>query len=91
VAQPQPQAPIQVRLITAHDCHLCDHARAVLARLRAETPLAIEEVPLASPEGQALAARHGILFPPGLFLGDEYVGFGRISERRLRAQLGRRT
>ena len=90
MAQPRPATPIQVRLVTAHDCHLCDHARAVLARLQAEVPLAIEEVPLTSPEGRDLAARHAILFPPGLFLGEEYLGFGRISERRLRAQLEKR-
>jgi hypothetical protein len=90
MAQPRSATPIRVRLVTAHDCHLCDHARSVLGRLQAELPLAIEEVPLASPEGRALAARHGILFPPGLLLDGDFVGFGRISERRLRAQLEKR-
>jgi hypothetical protein len=90
MAQLQSKVPIRAQLITAHDCHLCEHARAVLTRLQAGFPLTIKEVPLASPEGQALAARHAILFPPGLFLDDEYVGFGRVSERRLRAKLEKR-
>src|SRR5258708_6355300 len=55
VAQPQPDSSIQVRLVTAHNCHLCDHARSVLARLQAEIPLAIEVVSLESPQGQTLA------------------------------------
>ena len=28
---PQPATVLHMRLITAHDCHFCEHARAVLA------------------------------------------------------------
>ena len=87
MANALPEGTIRIRLVTAHDCHLCNHAHDVLARLRDDYPLVIDEVALESPEGRTLATRHGILFPPGLFVNDAFVGFGRVSERRLRAQL----
>jgi len=45
---------------------------------------------VASPEGQALAERGGILFPPGVFLDGAPFSYGRLSERRLRRELRRR-
>jgi glutaredoxin len=82
--------PPRVLLLSAPDCHFCAQAKAVLDRLRREYPLEVQEVSLASPEGQDLAARHGILFPPGLFLDGTFVGFGRVSERKLRRLLAQR-
>jgi glutaredoxin len=82
--------PPRVLLVSAPDCHFCAQAKAVLDRLRREYPLEVQEVSLASPEGQDLAARHSILFPPGLFLDGTFVGFGRVSERKLRRLLEQR-
>ena len=82
--------PPRVLLVSAPDCHFCAQAKAALDRLRREYALEVQEVSLASPEGQDLAARHGILFPPGLFLDGTFVGFGRASERKLRRLLEQR-
>jgi glutaredoxin len=87
---PRTAVPPPVLLVSAPDCHFCAQAKAVLDRLRREYPLEVQEVILASPEGQDLAARHGILFPPGLFLDGTFVGFGRVSERKLRRLLEQR-
>ena len=83
-------APARVLLVTAPDCHFCADAKALLARLGRTYPLEVREVDLSSPEGQETATRHGIMFPPGLLLDDEFVGFGRVSERKLRRVLERR-
>jgi hypothetical protein len=83
-------AAVNIVLITAPDCHFCTDGKAVLARLAAHYPLTVREIAWSSADGQALVARHGILFPPGLLIEDEFVGFGRVPERKLRRLLERR-
>ncbi len=78
---------IKVLLLTQEQCTFCTQAKAILERLAAEYPLAVTTLPLASPEGEALAVRNGILFPPGLFLDDEAFSYGRLSERKLRREV----
>lgn len=87
---PPDTTPVHLLLVASHDCHFCLDARMVLQRLGREYHLNIHEVQLSSPEGQGLAARHGIAFPPGLFLEDRFIGFGRVSERKLRRLLEQR-
>jgi len=62
----------------------------VLDRLADDYPLQITVQEVASPEGRALAADGGILFPPGVLLDGEPFSYGRLSERKLRRELDRR-
>lgn len=80
----------QVTLLTQSDCAHCDHAKDVLARVGNDYPLDMHEIGLETPEGQGLAAVHGVLFAPGIVLDGQAFGFGRVSERRLRRELARR-
>ena len=82
--------PALVLLVTAPDCHFCAQAKEILAALGRTYALEVREVAHSAPEGQALALRHGILFPPGLLLDNTFVGFGRVSERKLRRLLEQR-
>ena len=78
----------ELALLTAQDCHLCAHGREVLDDLAAEGLLSWREVSTTSPEGERLAA---IAPPmrPVLFSDDGRVlGYGRLSQRRLRRTLG---
>jgi hypothetical protein len=77
-------------LLTKAQCGYCDDAKAILERLQADYPLAIETVDLDSFEGGCLAVRGGILFPPGIFVDGEPFSYGRLSERKLRRALDRR-
>lgn len=79
-----------VTLLTQDHCPLCEHAKDVLARVSAEHRLTVEEVLLDTDEGRALATRHGLLFAPGVLLDGQPFGHGRLSERKLRRELGRR-
>lgn len=81
--------PTPVTLLTQADCTLCEHARAVLARVGRDHPLTVEEVDLASVVGRELAVRHGVLFAPGVLLADRPFSYGRLSEKKLRRALGR--
>lgn len=72
-------------LITAADCHLCGHARDVLAALS----VTAREIDVESPEAQALALRGvPLAFLPVLWDGERVLGYGRLSEGRLRRDLG---
>jgi glutaredoxin len=80
----------RVTLLVQDDCAMCEHAKQVLARVGADHPLEVREIDLATPEGQELALRHGVLFAPGVLLDGESFAHGRLSERRLRRALARR-
>lgn len=85
-----PGEPVDVLLLTQERCDQCDRAGEVLERLREEYPLRIRTVALDSPRGRELAAGGGILFAPGVFVDGESFSYGRLSERKLRRELGRR-
>lgn len=81
---------MEVLLLTRDHCAFCDQAKEILVRLAADYRLHVSTLDLHSPEGQDLALRGGILFPPGLFLEGEAFSYGRLSERKLRRELDRR-
>lgn len=74
-------------LLTKNDCHFCEQAKGVLARLQDEYELEVRELPLESDEGRELAERSGAPFPPVLFVDGEPFSYGRLSERKLRRAL----
>lgn len=76
-----------ITLLTKADCDLCDHAKAVLGRVHADTGVTVETVDLASDRGQALAEEAGVVFPPGVLIDGEAFSYGRLSERKLRRAL----
>ena len=71
--------------VTAEDCHLCEHGREVLDALGLER----REIVADSDESVILAA-HGIplSFLPVLTDGDRVIAYGRLSEKRLRKDMG---
>ena len=81
---------VTATLLTTPHCSLCDQAKEVLGRLESEGELEVEVVDLHSAEGEALAMRSGMAFPPGLLLDGEGFCYGRLSERKLRRELARR-
>ena len=78
---------LAVTLVTAGDCHLCDHAREVLGRLQGEIPIEVTEVGWDTEQGASLVTAGGVPFPPALYVGRSLVGYGRLSERALRRRL----
>ena len=70
-------------LLTAPDCHLCEHAKAVLGELGADW----REVDSESPEGRMLAASAPPLRPVLYGAEGHVIAYGRLSLKRLRKQL----
>ena len=81
---------MHVLILTQEHCGFCEQAKEILARLSSEYELSVTTLDLKLPEGQALAMRGGVLFPPGIFLDGEPFSYGRPSERKLRRELERR-
>src|SRR2546426_6850006 len=62
---------MNVLLLTQEHCGFCRQAKEILDRLSVEYGLAVSTLDLDSHEGQVLAERSGMLFPPGIFLDGE--------------------
>jgi len=77
----------EVVLLTKEDCHFCEQAKDVLARLRGEYDLRVREVALESDEGRSLALEAAAPFPPVVLLNGTTFSYGRLSERKLRKAL----
>lgn len=83
--------PVEITLLTQAHCTFCDLAKEVLDRVGQEYPLQVREVDLTSAEGQRLATTVGVLFAPGVLLDGAAFSSGRLSERKLRRALDRRS
>ena len=79
----------RLTLLTSADCELCEHAKAILDRLRGELDLDVETLDLHTEAGRAAAEPAGIVFPPGVLLDGQPFSQGRLSERKLRRALAR--
>jgi hypothetical protein len=87
--QEMTRTTVEVTVLTQPDCRFCELAAEILARVGQDHPLSVRQVDLDSPDGRDLAARHGVLFAPGILLDKRIFSYGRLSERRLRRHLTR--
>ncbi|WP_328690208.1 thioredoxin family protein [Streptomyces phaeochromogenes] len=78
---------IALTLLTQADCAWCDRAKQLLAETDADVE--VTEASLDTDEECELAARHRLLFAPGLFHDDRLIAYGRVSARALRRELNR--
>src|SRR5712691_2593243 len=81
---------MNVLLLTQEHCGFCLQAKEILDRLAVEYGFSVSTLDVSSPEGEALAVRSGLLFPPGIVLEGELFSYGRPSERKLRREIERR-
>jgi hypothetical protein len=80
-----PPTSHELLLVTGEDCHLCGHAHVVLTTLNVDA----REIDVGSPEAEQLAsAGIPLAFLPVLTDGKRVIAYGRLSERRLRKELG---
>jgi len=79
----------EITLLIQDDCALCEHAKNVLERVRADHPLTLTEIDLRGEQGAALALQAGVMFAPGVLIDGQPFSYGRLSERRLRKTLQR--
>ena len=78
-----------ITILTQTDCASCVQAKEVLSRLALEYPVQVREVGLDTEDGRELAARHGVVFAPGILIDGDLFSYGRLSEKKLRRHLSR--
>ena len=81
---------IAILLLTQEHCGFCEQAKDILDRLSHEYWLSVSTLDMGSHQGQELAMKGGLLFPPGVLIDGEPFSYGRLSERKLRHELDRR-
>lgn len=79
--------PIEVVLVEAAACHLCDDAATGLEEAATEYPLSVRRVDITSPEGRAVVRAHRAPMPPVVVVDGRLLGWGRLSRGRLRQRL----
>jgi hypothetical protein len=82
---------VHITVLGAPNCELCEQARSVLARVARDHAIAVEELSTEADAGRKLMIEHRMAFPPGVFIEGEPFSYGRLSERKLRRELARRT
>ncbi len=80
-------AVVEVVVVTASACHLCEDALEALSGLAREFPLRVRQVDMGSPEGRALVARYRPAMPPAVVVNGELFSAGRLPRRKLRRLL----
>lgn len=80
-----------ILLLTQEHCGFCEQAKDILQRLSQEYWLSVSTLDMDSPDGQRLAMQGGLLFPPGILIDGKPFSYGRLSERKLRRELDRRS
>ncbi|MBW3606338.1 MAG: glutaredoxin [Actinobacteria bacterium] len=78
---------MEIVLLSQDHCKWCDDAKAILERITPAYPASFVVVDLDSAAGRELAARGGVLFPPGLFIDGDLFSYGRLSQRKLAREL----
>jgi thiol-disulfide isomerase/thioredoxin len=79
------EAPVEVVEITKEGCLPCLRIKRILGELKAELPeLGVREVDFTSEEGMALAVKHGIFYPPAVFINGIVFAKGKIMEEPLK-------
>lgn len=78
---------IKVTLIRPDGCQHCVAVKATLESLKTDYPdLTIEDIDMATEEGQGLVQKHGILSSPGILINDEFFAMGGATEEQFRTK-----
>lgn len=78
---------ISVLILTQDNCAFCESAKDLFRDLARDFPLSVVILDMNSVEGQELALRAGMPFPPCIFINGEPFCYGRPSERKIRREL----
>ena len=82
-------APRTLIYVTSPDCRFCVDGTGSVDALAREFGMAIVELEWDSRDGTALVEGAGALFPPAVVVDGQLLGYGRVSERRLRRSLAK--
>ena len=74
----------KIQFLTMSDCSRCKVAKRKFEEIKADFPdLEVEEIGMATPEGQKLAQKYGITVSPGIIINDELFSTGGVDKEKL--------
>lgn len=82
---------VDITVVHAPACHLCDDAEQALTVLAARYPIRVLVVDLESPEGVRLTQQHRPAMNPLIVLDERFFSAGRLPRKKLTALLERLT
>ena len=86
-----PSNQINLILLTAKNCVHCAEVKNILKKIAPDfTELNVQEIDIATPEGQELIAKYGIMSSPGIIINDKLFSMGGTTEKELREKLKER-
>ncbi len=75
---------MQVKILSTPACGECAKAKKILEELKPQYPeLAVEEVDMATPEGQEIISQYMIMASPGIIINGELFSTGALNKQKL--------
>ena len=81
--------PVEVTLVEAPACHLCEDAKSTLAVLARSYPLTVHVVSIENEVGRELMRAHRAPMSPLVLLDGQYFSSGRLPRRKLEKRLAK--
>jgi len=83
-------ATVDITVVHAPACHLCEDAERALEVLADEFPIRVRVVELESPDGLRLTAQHRPAMNPLVLVDGRFFSSGRLPRKKLAAMLALR-
>lgn len=75
---------MKLQFLTMIDCHTCAGVKKIIEEIRPDfSDLEIEEIDIASPGGQKLVQKYGIMSSPGIIIEGELFSTGGVNKEKL--------
>ncbi|NOZ64423.1 MAG: hypothetical protein GXO71_05780 [Caldiserica bacterium] len=74
---------IQVQVLTSPTCGECARAKQILEELKPQYPeMQVQEVDMATPEGQEMISKYMIMSSPGIIINGELFSTGALDKQK---------
>ena len=74
----------KVQFLTMVGCHNCAAAKKIFDEVLPGFPnVAVEEIDMATPGGQKLVQKHGVMASPGIVINGELFSTGGVNREKL--------
>jgi len=75
---------MQVKILSTPACGECAKAKKLLEEIKPQYPeLVVEEVDMATPEGQEIISKYMIMSSPGVIINGELFSTGALDKQKL--------
>lgn len=75
---------MKLQFLTMLGCHTCAGVKKIIEEIKPDFPgLEIEEIDIASEEGQKVVQKYGIMSSPGIIIDEELFSTGGVNKEKL--------